>query len=227
MIKSGINLPGVFVAFSDIATVFKSIARVFSTGTDPDKDLFQRSAILTNEITDKGMWLSTNEVELEVNIRKGLEIIYHYNSEALENKKSFQKYSHDVNFLNLPDGVETTIFFLGRSQASNKCDHKLSNKDAMGFLALFSPPIDQGGVINYRYLQRYKAFIPYWGGSPIQLHKDFRFLRETKYFKRIIISPKQYYETVNPIGFLLDESKRKKLGDDGKISFHREAIEGC
>jgi hypothetical protein len=213
-----VSIGPISLTYSDIVTVFKSIAEVFSGSKDPDKGIIQKSVLLENEITPQQIWRSKSTIELTHEIRNGLKVIYHYNSEALSRKCLFENYTQHVKFSQLPKNCDSTVFFIARNAVVNKNDHRLDNKNAMGFIALFTPPISRSEVIKYSYQQTYKSFVSLWGHPSEEINKDYRFLRQTQQFTRILKFPRDIYENVKPDCFLMDKDKKKKIGTMGKVN---------
>ena len=206
-----IKVGPVSIPASDIVTLFKSIAELFTGKKDPDDNIVQKSVVLENEVDEKQLWKSKNVIELEHSLKDGLRVLYNYNSEALGQKTKFENYEHSIHFSRLPKGIDTTIFFLGKSALQNKSDHNLHSKNAIGFIAIFDPPIPEGQLIEYSYTQSYNAITPLWGVEPEQVHKDFRFFRETSRFIRSFKFPSDMYSDVEPECYLLNKDKSANL----------------
>jgi len=144
-------------------------------------------------------------------MKKGLQVVYHYNCEALSHKTVFKRYNQRVRFSDLPDGVDSTIFFLAKNPVSNAGDHRLNNRDTIGFVAAFDPPMPRGHVFSYELAQTYRAVVPLWGHELSNLHRDYRMLRNTDSITRHFSFPANHYSAVEPKAWLLDTTKRKKL----------------
>ncbi len=222
MVQYGVNIGPFSVGFSDIVSVFRVIAELFSSGEDPDENIVQKSVLIENEVSADEIWRSKKTFEITHSMREGLKVLYQYNSEALGARTIFKEYSQKVHFCELPAESDSTIFFLARSAVQNKGDHHIDTKDAIGFLALFQPPVPKGSVVKYTCEQSYRLLTPLWGKGSKQLHKDWRFLRETHRFTRIIHFPKRYYEGVRPEIFLMDGNKTRKIIGSQKIAFTSE-----
>lgn len=225
MVQSGIQIPGAYIAFEDIASVFKAVAELFNSRIDPDRKIVQNKLLLTNEVTEAGLWRSRNNIELSHSIKRGLRLVYHYNSEALTNQTVFKSYRQDVGFVDLPPDVESTIFFIGRGAVQNRGDHRTDSKDAMGFIALFSTPIPPGAAFSYYYTQSYRTLFRFWDGDRKELFRDFRFIRETTQFTRVLKFPAKYYAGVVPSAYLLDSAKSKRLRSAERITIDRETTQ--
>ena len=216
-----INVGPLSFSYSDVSAVFKVIAESFSSGKDPDKGIKQLNILLENEILLDNTWISNSYIELTHTNRGGLKVLYHYNSEALGRKQLFNNYAQDVNFSNMPKDSDTTLFFIARNAVANKSNHQLNNKNAIGFIALFTPPIPKNHIMNYEYHQTYDSFTPLWGEPAIELNKDYRFLRDTKKFVRVFRFPLKYYKDVRPDCFLLNKGKNAKLEKSNTINFEK------
>jgi hypothetical protein len=214
-----INLGPIGVTVSDISILFKAVAQLFVTQKDPDDGVCQEEVLLENEASRDGIWRSVSHVRLRHTIKEGLRVLYNYNSEALGRKRSFVNYEHVVHFTRLPELCDSTLFLLARSALCNKSDHCLENKNAVGFIALFDPPIPAGRSFEYRYEQRYSAIIPLWGEPAEEIKKDYRFVRETKSFTRIFAFPRERYARLEPVFFLMDKEKKNKIPAARKIHF--------
>lgn len=217
-IKSGFNFPGVFIAFDDIHVLFRYIVSHFSNNRNPDKGIIQSKLLLTNSISEDGIWSSKNDVELLIRRRKGLGILYHYNSEALNNKKCFQNYKLKVEIKEIPNNKNSTVFFLSKNSSLNHGNHLINDKDAIGFIIFFHPKIEKNEIIKYSYNQSYKALKPLWGNKKRTENKDFRFIRETYNFERVIKFPKKYYDNVSPRYYILSSDRKKRI-DFNEIMF--------
>jgi hypothetical protein len=111
----------------------------------------------------------------------------------------------------LPQGSDTTLFLIARNAIANKSDQQLNNKNAIGFIALFTPPIPKDHVVSYEYHQTYDSFFPLWGELAVELSRDYRSLRDTKQFVRVLRFPQKYYEDVQPECFLLNKDRTARL----------------
>jgi len=207
------------VPVSDISTLFKAMAQLFVTHKDPDDGLCQEEVLLENEASPDGIWRSVSRITFRHTIEEGLRVLYNYNSEALGRKRSFVNYEHTVHFTKLPELCDATLFFLAQSAVCNRSDHCLENKNAVGFIALFDPPVPAGRSFEYRYEQTYKAIIPLWGRPAEEIRKDYRFVRETRAFARIFTFPKKRYSGVEPKFFFLDKEKKNKIPGAPQIKF--------
>ena len=205
-----ISVGPVGLDFEDIVALFRIIANNFSYSEDPDKGVEQKNVLIENEITTEGVWISKSEIELLSTDRRGVNVLYHYNSEAHSNREIFKDYKQEVYFPEISSKYDCHIFFIAKSAISSRSDHDLNTKDAAGFIAVFNPPIEKGELIKYCYNQEYEFIEPLWGQPQAEILRDYRFLRHTQNFTRSLKFP-IIYKNVEPNIYLLDESKKNKI----------------
>ncbi len=176
-------------------------------------DLYsQTEIVIHNKFNLSGVYSSASTIKAAVISTNDVEVLYHYNSEPSASKNIFYDYKINVGFDSLPKGKDAEIHFISRSAIHNRCDSSDSNKNANGFFAVFSTPLTKGETFSYNYEQEYYIGDVAWakGGYPVG-QKDYRFLRETINYKRILEFPYELYCDVEPETFLLDSEKKKSI----------------